>query len=148
LPIPISSKIFPTLSCTNFRVWSLILRSLIHVELILGNIHFLQEHLVLLAPLPLLCHLVLPKSRPYSPVSCDDGKFAEQSLLLACCLCCAGDTDGLKAGPNDSLCIFWHSLCNFHYLHFILEHFSNVKYYQNIENSSGNLEFFITPCAI
>jgi hypothetical protein len=35
LPIPISSKVFHTLSHTNFRVWGLILRSMIHFELIL-----------------------------------------------------------------------------------------------------------------
>jgi hypothetical protein len=34
LPIHISSKVFLTLSCTNFRVCSLILRSLINFELI------------------------------------------------------------------------------------------------------------------
>jgi hypothetical protein len=33
--ILINSKVFPTLSCTNFRVRGLILRSLIHFELIL-----------------------------------------------------------------------------------------------------------------
>jgi hypothetical protein len=35
LPIPITSRFFPTLSCTNFRVSGLILGSLIHFELIL-----------------------------------------------------------------------------------------------------------------
>jgi hypothetical protein len=35
LPIPISSRVFHAPSCTNFRVWGLILRSLIHFELIL-----------------------------------------------------------------------------------------------------------------
>jgi hypothetical protein len=35
LPIPIASRIFPVLSCTNFRVLDLILRSLIHFEVIL-----------------------------------------------------------------------------------------------------------------
>jgi hypothetical protein len=35
LPIPISSRVFPALSCTNFRVLGVILRSLIHFELIL-----------------------------------------------------------------------------------------------------------------
>jgi hypothetical protein len=41
LPIPIASRVFPALSCTNFRVSGLILRSLIHFELILeqGDIH-------------------------------------------------------------------------------------------------------------
>jgi hypothetical protein len=31
-PIPVTSKVFPTLSCSNFRVWGLLLRSLIHFE--------------------------------------------------------------------------------------------------------------------
>jgi hypothetical protein len=35
LPMPISSTVFPAPSCTNFRVWGLILRSLIHFELVL-----------------------------------------------------------------------------------------------------------------
>jgi hypothetical protein len=35
LPIPIASRIFPVLSYTNFRVSDLVLRSLIHFELIL-----------------------------------------------------------------------------------------------------------------
>jgi hypothetical protein len=35
LPIPIASSIFPALSCTNFKVLGLILRSLTHFELIL-----------------------------------------------------------------------------------------------------------------
>jgi hypothetical protein len=35
LPIPISSRVFPDPSHTTFRVWGLILRSLIHFELIL-----------------------------------------------------------------------------------------------------------------
>jgi hypothetical protein len=35
LPIPTNSRVFPTLSCINFRVWGLILRSLINFELIL-----------------------------------------------------------------------------------------------------------------
>jgi hypothetical protein len=35
LSIPISSKVFPNLSCTNIRFCHLILRSLIHFELIL-----------------------------------------------------------------------------------------------------------------
>jgi hypothetical protein len=41
LPIPISSRVFPAPSCSNFRVLGLILRSLIHFELILlqGNKH-------------------------------------------------------------------------------------------------------------
>jgi hypothetical protein len=34
LAIPIASRVFPALSCTNFRVLGLILRSLIHFELI------------------------------------------------------------------------------------------------------------------
>jgi hypothetical protein len=34
LPIPITSRVFPTLSCTNFSVSGLILMSLIHFELI------------------------------------------------------------------------------------------------------------------
>jgi hypothetical protein len=35
LPINISSRVFPALSCTNFRVLGLMLRSLIDFELIL-----------------------------------------------------------------------------------------------------------------
>jgi hypothetical protein len=35
LPIPIASRVFPALSCTIFRDLVLILRSLIHFELIL-----------------------------------------------------------------------------------------------------------------
>jgi hypothetical protein len=35
LPIPIASRVFPAHFCTNFSVSSLILRSLIHFELIL-----------------------------------------------------------------------------------------------------------------
>jgi hypothetical protein len=35
LPISITSKVSPTLACINFRVWSLILKSLMHFELIL-----------------------------------------------------------------------------------------------------------------
>jgi hypothetical protein len=35
LPMPISSSVFPTLSCTTFEVSGLILRSLIHFELVL-----------------------------------------------------------------------------------------------------------------
>jgi hypothetical protein len=33
--LPIASRVFPALSCTNFRVLGLILQSLIHFELIL-----------------------------------------------------------------------------------------------------------------
>jgi hypothetical protein len=73
LSIPISSRVFPALSCSNFRVSGLIFRSLIHFELILlqghshgstfsslqmGN-HFSQHllkrlsflHCIILAPL-------------------------------------------------------------------------------------------------
>jgi hypothetical protein len=60
LPIPITSRVFPVPSCTNFRVWGLILRSLIHFELILVqgekhgpsfsflqmDYHFSQQHLL------------------------------------------------------------------------------------------------------
>jgi hypothetical protein len=60
LPIPISSRVFPALSCTNFRVSGLILRSLTHFELILVqgdrhessfsflqmDNHFSQQHLL------------------------------------------------------------------------------------------------------
>jgi hypothetical protein len=35
VPMPISSRVFPAASCTNFKVLGLILRSLIHFELIL-----------------------------------------------------------------------------------------------------------------
>jgi hypothetical protein len=35
LPIPIASRVFPALSCTNISVSGLILRALIHFELIL-----------------------------------------------------------------------------------------------------------------
>jgi hypothetical protein len=35
LPIPISSRVLPAPSCTNFKVSGVILRSLIHFELIL-----------------------------------------------------------------------------------------------------------------
>jgi hypothetical protein len=35
LPILIASRVFPALSCTNFKASGLILRSLIHFELIL-----------------------------------------------------------------------------------------------------------------
>jgi hypothetical protein len=49
LPISITSKVFSTLSYINFRVWSLIIRSLMHFELILlqgdkhrSNFSFLQ----------------------------------------------------------------------------------------------------------
>jgi hypothetical protein len=35
LPIPITSRVFPALTRTNFRVWGLILKSLINFELIL-----------------------------------------------------------------------------------------------------------------
>jgi hypothetical protein len=60
LPIPISSRVFPGPSCSNFRVSVLIFRSLIHFQLILvqgdrkgssfsflqmGN-HFSQQHLL------------------------------------------------------------------------------------------------------
>jgi hypothetical protein len=59
-PIPIAFRVFPALSCTNFRVSGLILRSLIYFALILaqgdrhgssfsflqvGN-HFSQQHLL------------------------------------------------------------------------------------------------------
>jgi hypothetical protein len=60
LPVPITSRVFPAPSCTNFRVLSLILRSLIHFELILVQSvrhgssfsflqmdnHFSQQHLL------------------------------------------------------------------------------------------------------
>jgi hypothetical protein len=60
LPIPITSGVFPALSCTNFRISGMILRSLIHVELILvqgdsygssfrflqADSHFSQQHLL------------------------------------------------------------------------------------------------------
>jgi hypothetical protein len=60
LPIPITSRMFPALSCTNFRVSRLILRSLINFELILVqgdkhgssfsflwmDNHFSQQHLL------------------------------------------------------------------------------------------------------
>jgi hypothetical protein len=59
-PIPISSRVFPAPSCTKFRILGLILRSLIHFELILvqGDRHgssfsflqtdnrFSQQHLL------------------------------------------------------------------------------------------------------
>jgi hypothetical protein len=35
LPISTNSRVFPTLSCINFRVCGLLLRSLIYFELIL-----------------------------------------------------------------------------------------------------------------
>jgi hypothetical protein len=35
VPIPTASRVFPALSCSNFRVLGLILRSLIHFELVL-----------------------------------------------------------------------------------------------------------------
>jgi hypothetical protein len=49
LPIPIASRVFPALSCNNFKVSGLILRLLIHCELIQGNRHgssfsFLQAY--------------------------------------------------------------------------------------------------------
>jgi hypothetical protein len=34
LPMPINFNVFPALSCTNFKVSGLILRSLMHFELI------------------------------------------------------------------------------------------------------------------
>jgi hypothetical protein len=60
LPIPISSRVFPALSCINFRVLGLIFKSLIYSELILvqgdrhGSSfsflqmenHFSQQHLL------------------------------------------------------------------------------------------------------
>jgi hypothetical protein len=59
LPVPITSWVFPALSCTNFRVSCLTLRSLIHLDLILeqGDKHgssfsffadryFSQQHLL------------------------------------------------------------------------------------------------------
>jgi hypothetical protein len=60
LPIPVVFRVFPPLSCTNFKVSSLILRSLIHFELILvhddrhvssfsflqADNHFSQQHLL------------------------------------------------------------------------------------------------------
>jgi hypothetical protein len=60
LPILITFRVFPAPSCTNFRVLGLILRSLIHFELILvqadkhgssfsflqTNKHFSQQHLL------------------------------------------------------------------------------------------------------
>jgi hypothetical protein len=60
LPIPISSRVFPDLSCSNFSVSGLIFRSLIHFELILVqgdkhgssfsflqmDKHFSQQHLL------------------------------------------------------------------------------------------------------
>jgi hypothetical protein len=59
LPTPINSNVFPALSCDIFKVAGLILRSLIHFELILvqgeihgfsfsyfhADIHFTQQHL-------------------------------------------------------------------------------------------------------
>jgi hypothetical protein len=60
LPIPITSRVFPTVSYTNFRFLGLILRFLIHFELILVqgdkhgssfsflqmDKHFSQQHLL------------------------------------------------------------------------------------------------------
>jgi hypothetical protein len=56
LPIPIAFRVFPALSCSNFRVLGLILRSLIHFELrvVQGDRHrssfsfllFSQQHLL------------------------------------------------------------------------------------------------------
>jgi hypothetical protein len=60
LPIPITSRVFPALSYTKFRVSGLIFRSLIHFELILvqgdrhgssfsflqADNHFSQQHLL------------------------------------------------------------------------------------------------------
>jgi hypothetical protein len=60
LPIPVTSRVFTSPSCTNFRVSGLILRSLIHFELILVqgdkhgssfsflqmDNHFSQQHLL------------------------------------------------------------------------------------------------------
>jgi hypothetical protein len=59
MPMPINFNVFPALSCTNFKVWGLILRSLIHFKLILvqgvrhgcnfsflhAGIQFYQQHL-------------------------------------------------------------------------------------------------------
>jgi hypothetical protein len=71
LPIPIASRVFPALSCTNYRVSGLILRSLIHFELIpvqgdkhgssfsflQRDNHFSQKHL--LNRLSFLHHIIL-----------------------------------------------------------------------------------------
>jgi hypothetical protein len=60
LPIPITSRVFPAPSCTNFRVLGLTLRSFIHFDLILVqgdrhgsslrslqmDNHFSQQHLL------------------------------------------------------------------------------------------------------
>jgi hypothetical protein len=60
LPVPIASRVFPALSCTDFKILGLILRSLIHFELILvqgdrhgssfsflqTDNHFSQQHLL------------------------------------------------------------------------------------------------------
>jgi hypothetical protein len=69
LPIPIASVVFPALACTNCKVSGLILRLLIHFELILGqggrhrssfsflqeDNHFSQQHL--LKKLPFFHHV-------------------------------------------------------------------------------------------
>jgi hypothetical protein len=74
LPIPIVSRVFSALSCTNCKVLDLILRSLIHFELMLvqgdkqgssfsflqADNHFFQQHL--LKRLSFLHHMFLAPS--------------------------------------------------------------------------------------
>jgi hypothetical protein len=78
-PIPITSRVFPALFCTNFRVLCLILKSLIYLEMILvqgdkngssfsflqADNHFSQQHL--LKRLLILHHMFLV---PLSKIRC------------------------------------------------------------------------------
>jgi hypothetical protein len=92
LPLPILSRVFPALSCTNFRVSDLILRSLIHFELILiqsdsygssfsflqADNHFSQQHL--LKRLSILhCMFLAPLSKMRWAQLCE---FISVSLIL------------------------------------------------------------------
>jgi hypothetical protein len=106
LPIPITSRVFPALSCTNFIVSGLILRSLIHFELILAqgdrsgssfsflqaDNHFSQQHVLKrLSSFHCMFLATLSKIRWAGPLFCSTGLHicfcASAMLVLLLWLC-------------------------------------------------------------
>jgi hypothetical protein len=101
LPIAIVSRVFPALSCTNCKISGLILRSLIHFELILvqgdrhgssfsflqADSHFPQQHL--LKRLSIFLHMFLTSLSKISGHSCVDSYlgplFCSSGLYICVC---------------------------------------------------------------
>jgi hypothetical protein len=99
--MPIRSRIFPGLPCTSFKVSNLILRSLIHFELILiqseqhgssfrflhADDQFSQQHLLMKLSFSIICFWQLcQKLRGHSYMDSDLG-FLLCSIDLHVCFC-------------------------------------------------------------